>query len=462
MLDDTSSRDDNGRGTGTNPEHVINPNASPAVGGVRRAIEVKVVETREEFAALEESWEGVIKSADCSVFQTFEWAYTWWEHFGKGKRLHLLVFSAGSVVVGIAPMVMEKKRVLGLRLATFLRFFYGKPSFYSDLVIAAGYEQDVVPALANYLRSFSRKWDIFEMPEIDERLSILNALPSQLEKAGMQVFSYRTGLCSRVILPDTWEGYLQYIGGKARHEFKRKGDRFREHFQVETEIVEKGNVEVRSAVRELATIHGRRWESLGFKNRYADENEMSFLASAAERFSEKGRLKIMFLKASGEKVASLINFYLSNRIYCYHANVFGSGETVKYSPGILLHYSALQDGIASGFREYDMMIGQEDYKAADVKSVQSQVWMIRAIAPGRVHRFRFRLYLLLEIASKGIFRLQQEYHILKRYYVTKRPSAWSMLKYTLSELAKLWTYEREHFGRLFKGEEVKDEKRPEN
>ena len=440
-------------------DEAVTRQKDPVVVKETGRLSVSVVETEAGLSELEQAWNLLAEKANCPVFQTYQWVRTWWDHFGRGARLYCLVFRENDTVVGIVPLLRESFRVVGIRVATFIRFFSRKPLFYSDMVIEPGYEQVVLGSFAEHLLSVGSIWDVFEMPNIDEHFPALSALPEILRRAGIGVHTYQTGLCSRVPLPATWDEFMKNLGGKTRHEFKRKTERMKERFRVETEVVECGGIEVKNAVRQMMTIHGQRWESLGFRNRYADETEMSFITTVAERFAELGWLRIMFMKADGEKVAGLLNFNFGGRIYCYHANVFGSGEMMKYSPGILLHYSAIQQGIAEGMREYDMMIGQEDYKFSDVKSVQSHVWQIRGISPGRTHRLRFRAYTILEIARKGQLRIADEYHVVKRFYVTTKPSPSAMLKYVGTRIKTLWEYERKHFVKSIAGEPTAEEKK---
>lgn len=423
------------------------------------SLTVSVIRTGEELDNIEEQWNHLAAKTNCTVFQTFQWTKTWLEHFGKCRELHCLVIRDNTEVVSIVPMIREKIKFLGIRIVTFLRFPFAKPAFYSDIMVLRGYEDRVFRALGIHLGSVRNLWNVFEVQEIKEDCAILKSLPSYLEESGVNVLKYQTGICSEVPLPPTWEEFLTYIGGKPRHEFKRKTDRLNEKFKVETDIIENGEKEVSDAVREIAAIHGKRWESLGYRNRYADKNELSFLIRAAQRFSAMGWLRVMFMKIDGERVAGLLNFNFGHHVYCYHANAVGSPEIMKYSPGILLHYSAIKSGIAEGFRGYDMMIGQENYKFTDVKSVQSNVWRIRGIAPGRINRLRFRAYTIFEMVRKGRLRIVDEYHITKRYYVTSKPSLSAMWKYLGTRVKALWEYERKHFFKSIAGEGTTDKEK---
>src|SRR5687767_14522275 len=73
---------------------------------------VRSVDTVAGFCALRSEWAALVAANPAtSIFQTWEWLYSWWETYGAAHRLRVLVASdqAGKVC-GIAPLMIRWSR----------------------------------------------------------------------------------------------------------------------------------------------------------------------------------------------------------------------------------------------------------------------------------------------------------------------------------------------------------------
>ena len=73
---------------------------------------LKVTEVN-EFQSFQDKWnDSLNKSLDNNVFSTWEWLSTWWKHFGKAKRLVILLIEEKNEVLAIAPFMHSKRNFL--------------------------------------------------------------------------------------------------------------------------------------------------------------------------------------------------------------------------------------------------------------------------------------------------------------------------------------------------------------
>ena len=71
--------------------------------GTERTIETVEVRTLQAFDRLRPAWDALVERLDLpSPFHSWEWNRRWWDHFGTGKRLRLLLFNRGRSLIGIA------------------------------------------------------------------------------------------------------------------------------------------------------------------------------------------------------------------------------------------------------------------------------------------------------------------------------------------------------------------------
>ena len=71
--------------------------------GTEGTIETVEVRTLQAFDRLRPAWDALVERLDLpSPFHSWEWNRRWWDHFGTGKRLRLLLFNRGRSLIGIA------------------------------------------------------------------------------------------------------------------------------------------------------------------------------------------------------------------------------------------------------------------------------------------------------------------------------------------------------------------------
>ena len=91
---------------------------------VRAKICVETISDYQPFLDLEPVWNEVAEAAGLDhPFLEHAWVRTWWECFGRGSTLHILVLKAGDETVGIAPLILTPVRMWGIKVRR-LGFFY--------------------------------------------------------------------------------------------------------------------------------------------------------------------------------------------------------------------------------------------------------------------------------------------------------------------------------------------------
>jgi len=83
------------------------------------SLRLRVVTREDEFEALRRPWNAVLeKSPDRNVFLTWEWHFTWWKHYGQGKRLSILLVEDDKGIAAIAPLIHTRvgPRIFGVRV----------------------------------------------------------------------------------------------------------------------------------------------------------------------------------------------------------------------------------------------------------------------------------------------------------------------------------------------------------
>src|ERR1700761_8853510 len=106
----------------------------------RKQRRVETVSDYRAFLDLEPAWDELVEEAGIDhPFLEHSWVRTWWECFGAGSRLHILVVKEGDDIVAIAPLISTAVRMFGLSVRR-LGFFYNAHVPRADFLIARGFE----------------------------------------------------------------------------------------------------------------------------------------------------------------------------------------------------------------------------------------------------------------------------------------------------------------------------------
>jgi len=72
-------------------------------------MKVARIDSQAEFEELGAEWSALQQHAASSVFQTWQWQFQWWKHYGAARSLYLLI-ARGSQgeLLGLLPLYMER------------------------------------------------------------------------------------------------------------------------------------------------------------------------------------------------------------------------------------------------------------------------------------------------------------------------------------------------------------------
>ena len=70
---------------------------------------VRIVTDSEEFESLRGLWDSLLaRSSDNDAYLTWEWLFTWWRHYGEGKKLNILLIEDEGRIIGIVPLMQAR------------------------------------------------------------------------------------------------------------------------------------------------------------------------------------------------------------------------------------------------------------------------------------------------------------------------------------------------------------------
>ena len=308
------------------------------------------------FAALREEWNPLLRdSASDTIFLTWEWQSTWWEHLGESQLYLLAMRTAEERPVGIVPLYLitsddgpKTLSIVGCR----------DVSDYLDLIAASGQEEGVYNALLDWLESDEAPaWDQADLCNIPAASPAHSFLAEMAAARGYKVHTEVEDICPIISLPSTWDEYLASLSKKQRHEIRRKIRRAEGSGQINWYIVN----EERDLAAEMEAFIELHQKSNVDKDEFMDAQMKGFFHAAAQVLHEAGWLQLAFLEVNGEKAATMLNFDYRDSIQVYNSG-YDPQKYARLSPGIVLLSYCIQWAIESGWAKFDFLRGDEEYK----------------------------------------------------------------------------------------------------
>lgn len=321
-------------------------------------MKIDSIRNTDSWAGIQQEWDELLQKSHLNIpFLTFAFQRAWWEHLGGGEwqnaELRIITGRAeDNALLGIAPLF----RTQGAD---------GRWSYY----LIGSHE------IADYLDFIARPQDLKAFVQAvlaelkgDEswgELALYNVLDGSKSIEGVQAAAEATGLlvteetlqaCPYIVLPESFDAYLESLDSKQAHELRRKVRKAaRNVLPVTTELISKAS-ELDQALDDFFGLMTQEEDKLKFLTP-AMRAQMEAIARAA---FAGGWLQLVFLKVGSQRAAAYMNFDYDNRIWGYNAGF--SNAHAQLSPGWLMMAEMMQHSIEAGKIVFDFMRGDEEYK----------------------------------------------------------------------------------------------------
>ena len=310
------------------------------------------VDALDHFEAVgERVWSDLLERTATSVpFLSWSWQTLWWNAFADGRRLQILrVTDSSGQAQGLLPLYEKLSGIWQVVGGVDI-------SDYLDVLAVPGREEEVWSELLQYRATDPGVWDLHCLRASSPTVSVLPALAPAV---GLSTVAQREERCPVLALPASWDDYVGSLGGKDRHELKRKLRRLEREWpdaRIRSHASPDGLAE---AMDTFLTLHRK---SKSGKARFMDARMEGFFRRMAAQLAARGWLRLWFLDRGESAVASLLCLEFGGTVGLYNSG-FDPAHAIL-SPGIVLLAHVIRDAIERGFARFDFLRGEEPYKYA--------------------------------------------------------------------------------------------------
>ncbi|MBU1349399.1 GNAT family N-acetyltransferase [Patescibacteria group bacterium] len=316
-----------------------------------------------EFPDIKDAWQGLEQTGDLpTIFQCYGWIEPWWRHLGRGKKILLAAYD-GDLLVGIAPMFIERMTLKGMPFFNILRFMGTPESDYHAFILRQGYEDKTLSALLTALKQYS--WDIAWLSDVKPDTATTDLLAKALKAEGLHFIEKQHTPCPYIKLPNTMDEYLNTLTKHTKTNIRTYVNRLSKAGDVSIKKVY-NKTDVESEFDHFLKLHMARWSSLGQCGALAKKGLREFHINAANLLCQY--LDLSFLTINGKRIATQYAYNYQNTRLNYLSGIDPAYE--DYRVGSIMKFKLIENAIEEKIMCFDLMRGDEKYKYHFTKTVQ--------------------------------------------------------------------------------------------
>ncbi|MCA9240125.1 MAG: GNAT family N-acetyltransferase [Planctomycetales bacterium] len=341
---------------------------------------LRVYTNLDELAELAEPWNRLAAGVP---MRSYTWLGAWARHYADQRwQPRVCAVADGDKLIGLAPWRLEQS----VRAGRVLRWL-GDGEVCTDhltVLVDPGHRVQVVNELADWLCEQQHEWDALDLDHSDSSDQTLSHLFEELARRGCAVESVPDDACWAVALPTDWEAYLALQSKSHRKQLRRAVRRVRDAQQCRwTPVASRDDWEQAWPI--LVELHQRRRQSLGEPGCFASSRFTAFHREVSLALLVEGGLRMSWLELAGRPAAAEYHLAGDDAVYAYQGGV--DPDQLAEEPGRLSTIATLQHAMQEGKVSFDLLRGDEPYKA-HWRATPQPTLRRRAAAPRRSARLR--------------------------------------------------------------------------
>ena len=290
-----------------------------------------------------------------TFFASHGWQSAWWRHYGRGRRLLLVLVSRAGRPAGIGPFMVG--RSFG---GTVVRFVGTGASDYHDLLVnerIASRREVVFAALDAVRGRFPAA--VLDLEQVPERSGTVGLLAEWAATRDYELRRRPQEVCPYQRLPADLATLDAGLSQSTRRQDRKNLQALRRLGQVRlvaSGLEREGMAGIVGSMAEIERAHpAARRRVNSWQGRHA-----AFLADVLAAAAAGGQLWLSGLSVGGTLVAYSVAFQQNNVLYGYLQGY--RREYAQYGPGTLLLLHLQREAVRRGIHTLDYLRGAEAHK----------------------------------------------------------------------------------------------------
>ncbi len=306
--------------------------------------------------ALAAVWNSVVERAGLKhPFVTYEWVRAWCEAQIDPAHLRCYTVRAGEAVVGIAPVIEERRGPGGLLLT---RRGVSCPHTPRLDFIVADQNEEAYRLLWSAIAPHGMA-RMLELQDLAGEGPTLPAIEALARHDGFPAGRHATLDSPCIALAGSWEQYESSLDRQKRDGVRRRMRRLTRLGRVRLETV-RNRSELPTALDCAFRLEAAAWKHANGTAVVCRPELVQFYTRMAEGAADRGWLRLQFLTVNDERIAVALCLEYGNRMYSLKTGY--NPRYASYSPGQLLFELAIRDAFDRGLDAFDLLGARDAWK----------------------------------------------------------------------------------------------------
>lgn len=321
-------------------------------------MKIKTLTTWEEAAVLQDRWNELLSEFEQPTpFLTYEWMKLWWQYFGAGKQLCLLIAENEAGVQAIAPLMSYNSHsFLGLPLRV-IQLIGNYDSNRLDLLTSRSWRREAIMAISQHLAA--QEWQMLDYFLIPEESPNLQPLLDCSQHLGFKTIIQASSKSPYLTIASDWEKYLKSQTYKFRSSLNNKFKLLSQQGGVRFEAFgKKSDPEILMSM--ILNIASHSWSAKTGTAISSTPELRGFYSDLARVALQKNWLDCYVLFAGDTPIAFEFNLRFNEKIFNLKRSYLANFS--EYSPGTVLMSQAIKEAFLQEVKEYDFLGESEPFK----------------------------------------------------------------------------------------------------
>ena len=316
---------------------------------IRHNYTFQLLTSVDEMLDLANDWRRLYNSTlPRNPFLSSEWSLAWWQHLCPASTPFLVTAWLDGDLIGLAPLRLDVK--FRLRI---LRFLADGRSDYLGFLVAPDHAV-VERLLLERIAVYHHSWDVIAFRQLSELYTSAASI------------NFGEGFC-RVEMGSISAPYLTSpiewteLRERGPSQLRRTTRKIRKFVRDGGVVKRISGTDLSQTLKQITTVEANSWKAGTEAARFQATDAQKMLEQALRTLGAEHQMEVWLAKINDISVAYLLNFSTQERT-CYYQGAYHK-DFGKYSPGDILHYHAIEHTWLHGSREYDFMMGNEQWKS---------------------------------------------------------------------------------------------------
>ncbi len=300
---------------------------------------------------LQTDWNALLARSEIdSIFLSHGWHKCFWNAWGVGRQLRILVARKAGQPVGIAPLWLYPGQPLRSPV-NILSFIENDESPHCGFIVEKSCVQHVVPAFLDYICAHQITWDILMLRKMPLGNTQINYIKTYCQQNATRWIA-RPSLRSPVLsTASSWESF--YYSRSRR--FKKRIRYIKNKYSKLGEIrVSESHApaEIKSLMAQIYAVGARSWKGKTGTAIGSTEQQRRFFSELPFALAPEGKVGLWFLRFDSQIIAFEYHVRHKNTVYALRGSFDEAYRTC--SPGSILDAEIIRRLFSSDVRRYNM------------------------------------------------------------------------------------------------------------